>query len=980
MSIQFGGDGFDRLQDTNTALGSVAGASGMAYRTMFILGAGTAPASDSKILDDGSDSRLELTRLASSDNFQFRITTDNGSSLTNVGSGFAIPRDEWVDIYLRVTNGVQTVYMWRESTDTVTVVDSDTLAFAGTPSDSTAWRFGCTDSGVHNLKAYGFTMWKQANDATAVQNMLANRHSSARDLPTGISWNVPLNQTSGTVTDGDTGLADTSGNFYHFTVSGTIAPLWDPADPELDSDVLKNVTSITVPSAGTTATAVWDTGETLGTVNDTTDWTAKGYLSCGDDGRYDWLYADPAGADSIAEVSGEVTGTWPLGGRVLTGETLSLTVQERALWADDSVPAYRNAAQTALTAGTTNSSTQTLGNNLTRFMGAPIVASATPHNRPVASGSTPVNVMVMDEWSGVQAVRFSWFAADGTTPKSVPFTPHGGIASTATTHTMSASAWVQPLAYMGSAEYGEFWGGVLDVSGESDGTQIKWKFEVQDHWGVWHSACSDGTAWPQKSILVHTDPLIIHLSNSGNDTTGDGSIGNPYATLQASALVTAIRGATKPVEVHHAAGTYTIGTADFRPGGTGTAHAHLITLRPADGLGASDVTYNNVGLSSSALRRGNFNLSNITFDMSSTIYGWVTTGSDEDDERCCQEGVVYTDGGAAKGVGERGLGIDGDDLWAVSVVQTGKFRGFAINSFDDGSGDRAVRDVIVWDYEMTNSGTFIQGVTDGGLFGRCYCHGNAQDATYPGDQHFDWLHFTTPISTVSLRRTIMYANIAEDNGDPIGGDSGYAYNMVLVNCDQVDFGVAFNIRNDADDQPGIQLESETNNVQVAFNVERSSVAMIRNDAVADDEVGRRFLLQNNLVGTVGSFRDKLDGMPERVMGGNVILDDGSYNDEAELDGSLLAPGSDPVDWGLTDFAGKDYTPLADGNAATVTTRPTNFRFDLSGNSINQASPAFAGAYAGEAESLPGDSPDDPRQPGIHRPLRANRGREERVRA
>lgn len=955
--------GFDRLQSTNGALwGSSAGLS----CSLWCVFDGDANASGiSKIVDDTTKAVFEIVREAAGDGGKvyFQATEDNGSTVTTIGSAFAVPQGELVGLACRVVNGARKVWMWRASTGTV-LVASDTNAYTGTPSGTTIWRIGNAAANPIALLMQEFCLCGGSAGVpseAALQAMLTGKQRAQRALGSAVRWVLPLDQTSADglteVDDADTGLDDPVSPEYTTTVEGTTALTWDATDAGLDADLLAPVDTLTIDAAGTTATVVWSPGNGVGTVAATTDWTKKGYVTLGDgsDGGYDRGHLDPDGPDSIGESSGDVTGAWGFAATAFSGEAVTYTFEEAGLWSDDSTPdAFRNAAQTALSAGTTNSSTATKGDRLTRFLGAPIVASATPHDRPVAGGSTPVNVMAMDEWAGIQAVRFRWFESDGTTPLAVPFTPHGGSESEATTHTMSASAWVQPLDYMGSAEYAECWGGVLDTSSMADATQVKWTWEAQTLDGVWHTADVDGVSWPKKSILVHTDPLVIHVSNSGNDTTGDGSSGNPYATLQATALVTAVRGASKPVEIHHAAGTYTIGTADFRPGGTGSPHAHLITLRPAAGLDATDVTYNNTGMGSSALRRGNFNLRGVTFDMSSTVYGWVTTGADEDDERCCQEGVVYDDGGATKGDGERGLGIDGDNIWAVACVQDGKWRGFALNSFDPGSGARGVLDPIIFDYEMTNSGTFFQGVCHGGLIARCYIHGNALDASYPGDQHFDCIHFTPGSAGVIQRRTVVAYMKVEGNGDPAGGDSGYAYNFCLCNGAQVGLGLSFYIRNDLDSQPGVQLEDQTDNFQMAFCVERSSVNFIRDDGVGDDEVGRRVLVQNCLLGSVGSHRDKLRDMPERVLGGNGILDTGGYNDQAELDGSGLSAGSDPDDWGIsydtTTPANSDYAPSGSGLSSTVTARPTGFRFDFNGRPINRAAPVSIGAVQASASS------------------------------
>lgn len=964
MSIRFPVDagGFDRLESTNGALwGSSAGVSVSAW---FYFDGDASADGATLLLDDTTDAVVRIWREAAADGGRVYVeaTTDNGSTVTRIGDPFDVPQGEWVGIAARVVDGNRKVWMHRSNWPTGTadetrLVASDTAAYAGTPSETTIWRIGNAAGNPIGFLMRDFAMCGGSAGVpseAAITTMLTNKQRAERALGSALRWIVPLDQSSGTVTDTDTGLDDPVSPVYTTTTAGTTAMAWDALDPGLDADLLVEMDTSAIPTTGRTVNVGWDaTGASgLGTVSQAAAWSLRAFLRlAGGVSGYDLAYLNPAGADSFAESSGDIDGAWGLGGRAYQGEAALGTVPE-GFWADDSTP---DAFKAKLQAGVafTNNSTLTRGNELTRFEVAPIAVSVTPHDRPVAGGSVAVNIAVMDEWVGTQAVRFKWYAADGTTPKSVPFTPHGGSASTATSHTMTASAWVAPFAE--SSEQGEFWGGVLDVSGEADGARIRWNFEVQDHHGTWHTACSDGTAWPQKSILVHTDPLVINVATTGNDTTGDGSSGNPYATLGAAGLLASVRGASKPVEVRLAAGTYTIADLDARPGGTGDAHGHLITLRPAAGLALGDVTLNNAGLSLSATKRGNFELRDLAVDFSSTVYGWSSgTSNVEDTERTCVVNCTYTDGEATKASGGTGgLGIDGDDCYVIKFAQVGKFRGFAFNEFNPGDGHRGVRDVIVWDYEQTKSGTATQECLEGGYFGRCYIHDNAKAATYPSDQHFDCFH-PYALNGSTHRRVVRMYNRVEDNGvapDPeMPDDPDRAYNFCLTTCDNVDNGSAFNIRRDIYSQPAWQTEARTQNFQMAFNVDDGTVNFIRDDGAADDDVGRQILVQNNLLGNLDSFRNKLADLPERVLGGNVIAtESGTYPEAAEVDGSLLVASSSA--WGLSDYAGGTYTPTADGNAATgVTTRPTNFRFDFAGNPINRASPYAAGAYAGTASS------------------------------
>ena len=954
MSIRFPVDagGFDRLESTNGALwGSAAG---IAVSCWLYFDGAASGSGASAILDDTTDAVVRIFREAAADGGDLYVeaTTDNGSTVTRIGDPFAVPEDEWIGLAVRVVDGDRRVYMWRASTGTV-LVASDSAAYTGTPTETTIWRIGNAAANPISFLMRDFAMCGGSAGVpsiAAMTGMLTNGQRAERALGSALRWILPLDQSSGTVTDTDTGLDDPISPVYTTTVEGGTAPTWDALDPGLDADLLVEMDTSVVPTTGRTVNAGWDASGAsgLGTVAAKTDWSVRAFLRlAGGASGYDRLDWNPAGPDSFTETGGDIDGVWGLGGRAYQGEAALGTVPE-GLWEDDSTP---DAFKAKLQAGVafTNNSTVTAGSELTRFDAAPIAVSVTPHNRPVTGGSTPVNIAVMDEWCGVQAVRFKWYAADGTTPKSVPFTPHGGSASTATSHTMAASAWVAPFAE--SAEEGEFWGGVLDVSGEADGTTIKWAFEVQDHHGTWHTACSDGTAWPTKSILVHTDPLVLHVSTAGDDATGDGSSGNPYATLGASGLVAAVRGASKPVEVRLAAGTYTIADIDMRPGGTGDAHEHLITLRPAAGLSRGDVTINNAGLSANATKRGNFELRDLVFDFSSTVYGWQAGSANiEDTERTCVVNCTYTDGEATKASGGTGgLGIDGDDCYAIAFTQVGKFRGFAFNEFNPGDGHRGVRDVIVWAFEQTKSGTATQECLEGGYVGRCYIHDNAKAATYPSDQHFDCFH-PYALNGSTHRRVLRMYNRVEDNGVAPPTDPDRAYNFCLTTCDNVDNGAAFNVRRDIYSQPAWQTEARTQNFQMAFNVDDGTVNFIRDDGAADNDVGRQILVQNNLLGNLDSFRNKLQDLPERVLGGNIIAtESGTYPEAAEVDGSLLVASSSA--WGLADYAGGDYTPAAGGNAATgVATRPTNFRFDFLGNPINRASPYAAGAYAGQATS------------------------------
>jgi hypothetical protein len=952
------------VTDANTAASSIAQADGFAVAAWFYINsaADVDPSAQVDIISAGGDERVKLVRNTDGTFQWYMVDPTNADAYVSVGSSFAVPDDEWFGVALRVNHTDQEAYLWSESGGASTPASATHDLAATGRADNTTWRLGNTSvvSAVGDFYMQDFAFWDVAPSAANLQAMLANKQSALRALPTNLVWNVRLDQISGVPTGGDAGLLDETASNFHVSPGGTgTGMFWVDSSPGLDADLRKGVDDFTIPSTGETVEVEWgDDGESIGTLTANTDWTARALIKLnGSTSGYDRLHLDPDGPDSLAVDggTGNVLGTYSLGGRIFADETLTYTIAER-LWQDDSTPdAFYSEGTTNATANITNSSALTAGNELTRFAPAPIVVSATLHKRPVKVDTTPVNVFAMDEWHGIKAIRFKFFEGGTSTPKSVAFTPHGGSVSTANTHTMSASAWVQPFAYLGDDGYGEFWGGELGgLSSESDGTEIDWTWEVQDYDDNWITADADGTAFPTLTILKHADPLQIHLSPTGNDTTGDGSSGNPYATTAAAALVTAVRATTKPVELIHAAGTYPYTEMNFRPGGTGTAHEHLIMLRPADGLDETDVTYSNAGLGANVARRGNFEYYRITRDQTNTIYQWNDGGGSpgEDEERVCT--VLSPLNGRkdmAAGNTQQTDGTDGDYVYAIGCVITGTYRGFAWNYFNDGVEDRGVLDAICWNNELTDSGTFMQAGYRGLLAGRNYIHDNADgvDAAWPVDPHFDCFHWYSLDAANVSRRGVACYNRIENNAD-----NGTAYNTLLHNNTVVGLGCAFNYRNDIGNQPGYQIEAETTNCQIVFCVDEASCIFIRDEGAAENEGGRKILVQNSLLNTIGELRSKLTLAPEVVLGGNVTDDDGAYGSVVESDGSIVLTSNDPEDWGLTDYAGLDFTPAEGGNALTVTTRPTNFRFDINGTAMNRAAPLAAGAFQPvEEDPIPG---------------------------
>jgi hypothetical protein len=131
---------------------------------------------------------------------------------------------------------------------------------------------------------------------------------------------------------------------------------------------------------------------------------------------------------------------------------------------------------------------------------------------------------------------------------------------------------------------------------------------------------NDGSAQARViSIALYRDSgtavkPVRYVATTGNDTTGDGTEGNPFLTIwQARQSIRTALGGSEVggSTIYLSAGTYTYGPAS--PSGTGTAIERWLTIQPKSGVSRASVILNGQG-STSGLRSNKVHIKDITFD------------------------------------------------------------------------------------------------------------------------------------------------------------------------------------------------------------------------------------------------------------------------------------------------------------------------------------------------------------------------------